>query len=232
MRLPHSLLRPVLLSAGLLALPVAASAEHLFTVTGEGEAAAKPDMAIITLGVERRADSAEAALDAVSEALAPVIEALRADGIAPADIQTSGLRLDADMNYEVNPPEQVGFVAGSTLSVRVHDVEGVGELIDGLVGEGANQLFGISFGLSDNAAALEEARRDAVADARATAELYAEAAGITLGPIAAFTEGGGMGNPVPMNEMRMMDSAAGGMPVAAGELSVTAQVTMSWVIAE
>ncbi|NDV01969.1 SIMPL domain-containing protein [Pseudoroseicyclus tamaricis] len=226
-------LSSVCLSLGLLAglVPGAASAQSLFTVTGTGEAAAKPDMAIITVGVEHRAESAEAALDAVSAGLAPVIEQLRAAGIPAADIQTSGLRLDAQMNYEVTPPEQTGFVAGSTLTVRIEGVEGTGELIDELVGEGANQLYGISFGLSDSAAALEEARRAAVADARERAELYAEALGVTLGPIAGFSEGGGMGGgPVPVPEMRMMD--AGSMPVAGGELSVSASVTISWVIEE
>ncbi|WP_373354140.1 SIMPL domain-containing protein [Pseudoroseicyclus sp. CXY001] len=226
---------PALLAATLAVAPLAAApalAEGgLITISGLGEAAAKPDMATITMGVERRADTAAAALAAVSDALQPVIQELGALGVPPADIQTSGLRLDAELNYDVSPPEQTGFVAGSTLTVKITDLDGAGALIDAVVSAGANQLQGISFGLSDSAAALEEARRAAVADALEKAQVYADAAGLTLGPIAALTEGGASLPPMAAQEMRMMD-AGGSMPIAAGELTVSASVSISWEIAD
>ncbi|MBK6469072.1 MAG: SIMPL domain-containing protein [Rhodobacter sp.] len=105
-----------------------------------------------------------------------------------------------------------------------------GEVLDAAVADGANTLNGLSFGQEDPRPAMDAARRAAVKDASAKAELYAEAAGVTLGRIVSIAEGGGYGGPAPMYDSAK--SPAGSVPIAAGELSLTASVTVVWELAD
>ena len=84
----------------------------------------------------------------------------------------------------------VAYQADNTVTVRVREIAQLGGTIDALAGAGANRLYGIGFEVSEPRAALDAARREAVADARAKAELFAEAAGVTLGPVISIREGG------------------------------------------
>ena len=102
-------------------------------------------------------------------------------------------------------------------------------MLQALLEAGANDFSGLSFGLQDPRPVEDEARRAAIADARAKAELYAEAAGVTLGPIRSITEGG-MSGPMPMDAPMMLE-ARSAMPVAAGETMVRANVQVVWTLA-
>ncbi|MBW7920645.1 MAG: SIMPL domain-containing protein [Rubellimicrobium sp.] len=209
-----------------LALPLPALADgpaRTITVTGEGHVSLPPDMATVTIGVREDADSAAEALRRMSAGLAPVLDELAAAGVAAADIQTSGLSLGARYTYPDNEqPQLVGYTASSTVTVRLRDIAQVGAVLDAVVGEGANGISGISFGLADPAAATDAARRAAVADAQARAALYAEAAGVVPGAVLSISESGAMA-PMPV-AYAMRD--AGSVPLAAGEVEVTASVTM------
>lgn len=220
----------VALALGLTA-PLAAfadSAPRTITVTGEGLAARAPDRATVTIGVREDAASAAEALRQMSAGLGPVLDHLAEIGVAATDMQTSGLGLDARYVYpEGEEPRLVGYAANSTLTVRLRDMEQVGAVLDAVVQEGANRVAGISFGLADPASARDEARRAAVADARARAGLYAEAAGVALGEVLTISESGGSGPGVPMAAV-MRDSAA--VPVAGGEVEMTARVTVVFAI--
>ncbi|TCP60850.1 hypothetical protein EV663_10724 [Rhodovulum bhavnagarense] len=200
------------------------------TVTGMAEVAAAPDMAMLRLGVVREARSAQAAMAGVSSDMGAILDRLGAAGIAPRDLQTSGLDLspvwsshDSGQRREIT-----GFRAANTLSVRVRGLEGLGELLDQVIGEGANSFEGIGFGLQDPASARDEARRQAVADAMRKARLYAEAAGHDLGALVSISETG-TAQPVPM----MMEAArlSAPVPVAAGEVTLSARVTMVFELA-
>lgn len=221
---PRLFLAPVLAMG--LALPLPALADgpaRTITVTGEGHVSLPPDMATVTIGVREDADSAAEALRRMSAGLAPVLDELAAAGVAAADIQTSGLSLGARYTYPDNEqPQLVGYTASSTVTVRLRDIAQVGAVLDAVVGEGANGISGISFGLADPAAATDAARRAAVADAQARAALYAEAAGVVPGAVLSISESGAMA-PMPV-AYAMRD--AGSVPLAAGEVEVTASVTM------
>lgn len=230
------LIAPVLALA-CLALPLSAQEAGdppvaRLSVSGEGEARAVPDMATVTLGVMAEAESAEAALDQTSEVAARILERLAGFEIEERDVQTSNLSLNpvySDRRNSDGPPEIRGFRASNTLSVRVRDLDRLGEVLGAVTGDGANQLSGLSFGVADPEPLLEAARREAVADARARAELYAEAAGVTLGRVLSLSEqGGGYPGPVPMAELRM--AADGAVPVARGETGISAQVSMVFEI--
>jgi len=197
------------------------------SVTGHGSATAAPDLAQITLGVSTEAETAEEAMSQNSSRQKAVIDALTAEGVEARDIQTAGLNLSPKMVYENNqPPKLVGYVAQNTVNVRVRDIDGLGAVLDRLVSTGANEISGISFSREDMTEAEDEARADAVKDARRRAELMAEAAGMRLGPIRMLSDGvAPSGPPRPMMAMRAEAKADGAPPIAAGELEVTAEVS-------
>lgn len=225
------------LVAATLALPVAsvASAQDSarITVTGEGRVEAQPDMATIQLGVTTQAATAAEAMASNSAELSAVLDRLLAAGIEPRDVQTTGLSLNPNWDNSYTgegAPKITGYVASNMLTVRVRAIETLGSVLDAAVKDGANTLNGVSFGLADPAPALDEARKLAVADALARATLFATAAGVALGPVISITEGGGYGAPVPMFKLEAARSDS--VPVAAGEISTAASVTMVFGLGE
>jgi uncharacterized protein YggE len=208
-------------------------AEATMTVSGVGEVAAAPDMETISLGVTTEGMEAAEAMRRNSEAMTAVLAAVAAAGVAERDVQTSALSLSP--RWEPPRPNETaprvsGFVASNMVTVAVRDLGALGGVLDAVLDEGANTLHGLSFGVADDAELKDAARRAAVADATRKARVLAEAAGVTLGPVAEIVEGGGFGGPIANARMEMaMDGAP---PVAPGELSLQATVTMTWTIGE
>ncbi|MEC3859955.1 SIMPL domain-containing protein [Mesobacterium sp. TK19101] len=212
------------------AVGVQAQELRQITVTGEGVAAAVPDMATISLGVSHRADSAEAAMDQVSQSVAAILDLLPRFGIDARDMQTSGLSLyPVFASASVSGADRItGFEASNGVTLRVRDLDQLGAALEAVLKTGANRLSGLSFGVQEPAPLQEAARRDAVADAMARAQVYAEAAGVTLGPVVSISENGGGYRPEPM----MMAARADSVPVAAGEATISASVTMVFALAD
>ena len=111
--------------------------------------------------------------------------------------------------------------------MRLHDVSKVAGTIDMLVGAGANDIGGINFMVSQASKLLDDARTQAVADARRKAEIYAKAAGVTLGAPLVISE---EGSPGPMPFRKMMGGMAAATPVAQGEETLQVTVNVSWAI--
>lgn len=200
-------------------------------VTGEGVVTAPPDMATIRIGVTREARSAAQAMDAASAGAAAVLDRLQRSGIEPRDIQTTNVSLSPRFRNDGTggPPRIAGYVASNDLAVRVRALDDLGRVLDAAVGDGANTMNGLVFGVADPAPFEDEARRMAVAAARGKAELLAAAAGVRLGPLAAIREGGA--GPLPEPRLRAMAmEAAQAVPVAAGELDFRARVTLVYGI--
>ena len=220
----------------LLAGPaLAADMPATISVTGEGRVEAAPDMATISLGVTTEAATAGAAMAANSDAVRAVIERLKAAGIEDRDIQTSGLSLGPRYDYgrsDGTPPTIVGYTASNMVTVRVRALDTLGSVLDGVVSDGANTLNGLSFGIAEDDEALDEARRRAVAEARRKAELYAEAAGVSLGRVLSISEPGGYAPPMPMAMAEAGFAKGGDVPVAPGEVSLAATVTMVYEISQ
>lgn len=220
----------------LLAGPaVAADAPATISVTGEGRVEAVPDMATISLGVTSEAATANAAMAANSDGVRAVIERLKAAGIEDRDIQTSGLSLGPRYDYgrsDGTPPVIVGYTASNMVTVRVRALDTLGPVLDGAVSDGANTLNGLSFGIAENDEALDAARRRAVAEARRKAELYADAAGVALGPLLSISESGGYAPPMPMAMAEASFAKGADVPVAPGEVSLAASVTVVYEISQ
>jgi uncharacterized protein YggE len=203
------------------------------TVTGEGTVTAAPDLATVSLGVTTQGGTASEAMAANSAALSAVLERVKAAGVEDRDIQTSALNLNPNWagTDGSSVPTIQGYVAMNQLQVRVRDLAKLGPVLDAAIADGANTLNGVSFGLQDPDPAMDQARKDAVAEARARAELLTAAAGVALGRIVSISESGGYAPPMPMYRMEAAMAEAP-VPVEGGEVGVTANVTVVWEIAQ
>ncbi len=218
--------------AALLAVlsPALAAAPRTLSMSGHGEVQAAPDQAQVTAGVTTAAPTAAAALSANTARMKTVFAALEKMGVPERNIQTVNFSVSPQYTNGADnqPPRLTGYQVSNDVALRLDDVSRLGAALDALVGAGANQMNAISFSIRDPAPLLDKARADAVANARARAQTYARAAGVTLGPILSIAEGGGDASR-PLYKAVMM-SAARAVPVAAGEESVNADVAMVWEI--
>jgi hypothetical protein len=157
-----------------------------------------------------------------------VFAALKKAGVVDKDIQTSNLSIAPQYAYaEREPPKLTGYQASNQVSVIVRDLKRLGATVDAVVGSGSNQVNGVTFGLADPDRALDQARKDAVAKARARAELYAQAAGLKVARIVAISEGGDAAvppMPMPMAKMAMAEAT----PTAPGELALSVTVNVAF----
>lgn len=228
-------MRPVLIALALM-MPLAAQAAEqptTLTLTGVGTVNRAPDMATVSVGVETSDDTAAQALADNTQAVGDVILNLKQAGVEARDIQTSNFSIQPvyksqkSISLGGNPIDH--YRVSNMVSATTRDIQTVGAVLDALVRAGANRINGINFGLSTREAAMDEARRLAVVDVRRKAELYAEAAGFTLGPILSITESGGFVEP-RADMMMAREVSAAPVPVEAGQLGITSQVHIVWQI--
>jgi uncharacterized protein len=219
-------------AATLLAAPALAQTAlpPMITVSGEATVSVAPDQAQIEAGVASEAKTAREASEANNAAMSKVLLALKGAGIAEKDYQTS--RLSLQPQYAPNrsgPSPVVGYRASNRVTVRVRDVARLASVIDVLVSAGANDIGGINFMVSNASKLLDEARERAVADARRKAEIYARAAGVTLGAPLSISEEGAPG-PVLYRAKVASAGMAVSAPVAQGEETLQVNVSVSWAI--
>lgn len=214
-----------------LAADLGAPAPRTLTVTGQGTAKAAPDEANFSAGVVSQGQTAALALSANARAMNAVFASLRRQGVPDKSIQTSGLSLSPQ--YQQCKPNQpcpqkiVGYEVSNTVSVTV-DLDKAGPVLDALGASGANQMGGIGFSIHDPKPLLSQARTEAVKDAMDRAQTIAKASGVTLGPILSIAEGGSY-VPRPMYKaMSTRALAQEAMPVAGGEETLSANVTVTW----
>ncbi len=229
MSMPHprtTVLAAALLAASLatLALP-AQAAERVITVTGHGMVAVAPDTAMIGIGVTSQGKTAREASAANALQMTKVLNAIEQSGIAKKDIQTSRLSLQPQYDPKNGTNRLLGFQVTNQITVRIHKIGDLPSILDKAISAGANEMSGISFLVSGESKALDQARADAIADAHRKAVLYAKAAGATVGKVVAVTEQGSSPPPRPFQAMR---ASAGAAPVAPGEQMLRAAVTVSY----
>ncbi|MFN3318374.1 MAG: SIMPL domain-containing protein [Allorhizobium sp.] len=227
------------LSVGFAAPAFAAETERreaTIMVSGEGEAAIAPDMAVISLAVMRDAETAAEALSANSAAMAEVLADLKAQGIADKDLQTTDFSIQpkykqetrTDGTYEA--PVIVGYTVSNGLTVRVRDLAKLGEVIDRSVKLGVNQGGGITFTNDDPEAAVEAARKQAVEKAAAKAKTLTEAAGVKLGRVVEISENFARPMPQVYAAAPMAKMADESVPIASGENLYTVTVNITYAI--
>ncbi|WP_136439262.1 SIMPL domain-containing protein [Pacificoceanicola onchidii] len=225
------MLRVALFAVLALSLPLSAAAEdaptRTLTVSGQGTVTAVPDMARLSLGARALDKTALGAMNQTSETLEAVLARLTELGLDPRDVQTSALRLDQRWrNGSLSKGQEFeGYEASNMLTIRVRDLDRLGDVLQAVLDDGANSLANLQFDVADPRPLQDEARRAAVRDAMDKARLYAGAAGVRLGPVLSITDSAS-----PMVASRDMPvvafAEAARVPVAAGEITLRGQVTI------
>ncbi len=242
MNLRHTGHVALILAAGLMAVPamgIAEGAAPTITVSGEGRVTAPADMATIRIGVQHEGATTAEALDATSVATAAILEALETAGIKRDDMRTTGVglvpRYGANVLGNIDYSKIEGYTSTNSIAVDVYDLSLLGGLLADAVEAGANTIDGVTFGLADHEALVDQARIDAVNKAKHAAEVYAQAAGESLGSVMSMTEMGGGGFYAVMSEPMMRSDEAAvkyDVPLAPSNIDVTASVSIVWALAE
>nr|WP_321460255.1 SIMPL domain-containing protein [uncultured Cohaesibacter sp.] len=222
----------------LTALPAAAEEmkSGTISVSGEGSLRAAPDMAIVSAGVESRAKNAKDALADNNEKMAALMAELKKAGIEGKNIQTSSFNIYPQLIYpksssEAKAPEVTGYVVSNRATIRIHDLGSVGSVLTALVNAGSNDISGLTFDISNKDQLLDEARKQALADARHKAELYAAELGSSLSSLQSLSESGGFSAPQPlMMRAAKMEAFSSDVPVAEGEMAVSITVNANWYL--
>ena len=205
-------------------------------VGGEASVNATPDFARITLGVTTVGKDAREALAANAKSVSALIAAIKGEGVAAADIQTSSLSISPQFsNAAQNSPAArsiVGYSVTDMVTVTARDISRLGPLIDKAVEAGANAMYGIAYGENNPSALLDKARPLAVADAKRKAEIYAEAGGAKIGRLMSLTEQP-VGQPVQFATRAYAQSAgAAPTPIEAGEDRLTVAITAQFELTQ
>ena len=179
----------LLAAAVLLAACSSAAAETRIAVNGTGETRISADTAVISLGVSARDRDVLKAQQTVNENIAGIRQALLSNGVAEENINTDYMSIYAIYDYNEDVEKVQAYNASTTLAVKVTDMDSVGRLIDEAFAAGANTLNGISFSASDTDEARDESLKAAVGEARAKAEVLAEASGLKITGIETISEG-------------------------------------------
>jgi uncharacterized protein len=224
----------VCLAAFAAGAPFAAQAQTeppaVISVTGEAHISVPPDLAEIDAGVTSEAKTAREVSEANNAAMGKALLALKSAGINEKDYQTSQLSLQPQYSVakQGSPATVIGYRASNRVNIRLHDVTKIARVIDALVSAGANDIGGINFMVSQASKLLDDAREQAIADARRKAEIYAKAAGVTLGaPLSISEEGASR----PMFRTRLaVATAAAPMSIAQGEETLSISVSVTWAI--
>ena len=216
--------------------PLAATADtsRTISVSGQGEAKGVPNQAQLSAGVTTTATTAQAALAENARKMNTVFVALTRMGVPDRSIQTSNFSVTPQYppyNQTATGPQRiVGYQVSNQVDVTLDDVKKLGPALDALVGAGANQINSVAFSIRDPATLLQTAREAAVADAIRRAQTYTHAAGVSLGSVVSIEEGT-VEVPRPVYRMQAMAISTGdATPTAAGEQSVTANVTIIFEI--
>jgi uncharacterized protein len=195
------------------------------TVTGLGSVRTVPDRASFSFGVETQAATARAALTQNAAEAKKLLDALRAAGIAAADLQTSQVSLNP--RTDERGTGIVGYSAITTVTATLRDLSRAGAVVDAAVDAGANTVSGPSLTRGDTDAQYRQALRLAYADARTKAEALAAAAGKTLGAVTAIVESSSGSVPYAVAK----DAAAStAVEIAPGTQSVDAVVTVTFAL--
>lgn len=195
------------------------------TVTGTGVVRAVPDRAEIAFGVVSQGRTASEALRANDAAIQRVVAALRAAGIAAADIQTQSFSVSPRTTEEGE--DIVGYTAQNTVTARLRQLARAGAVIDAAVGAGANQVYGPSLSRSNAPELYNDALRAAVSDARAKAEVLASAAGVRLGPVVGVAE---QGDTPVSDESGGRASAPAAAQIEPGTQDIRASVVVTFAV--
>jgi uncharacterized protein len=204
------------------------------SVGGTGRVTGKPNLLRLDTSISVTRPTVTDAMQVANTTMAAVQKALKADGVADADLQTSGLSVQPNYDYSNSTRHLIGYGVSENLSVVLRDLGKAGGTISDAAQAGGDalQIGGASLDLDQDGALIAQARQAAFADAEAKAKAYATAAGRQLGAVTSISETT-QSQPQPMRYAASAPAAAGAMadvPIQAGSQAVTVDVAVTWAI--
>ena len=205
--------------------------KRTISLTASGAIKTTPDKVDISTGVTAQAPTAKEALAKNSAAMTDVIAALKGEGLDPKDIQTTNFSVNPvyEQKAEGRPPVVIGYRVTNQVRISLHDIKKLGAILDKVVSLGANQIDSIEFGVEEPEALKDEARKLAIKNVSENAKLYADAAGVGLGPILAISEEESSYQPRYAAGAARMEMAKD-VPIEAGTATVEVRVSVTWEI--
>jgi hypothetical protein len=216
---------------GMPAQPMGHAPIAAISSSATAEAKYTPDRATVSIAVQTKATTAEAAAADNARKQSAVLASLRALGMTNEQLSTTGYSVSPEYRYSQNAaPVLTGYTVTNTILADVHDIKQVGKVLDTALSSGSNLISSLDFYASNTDAARDKALSDAVAKARAQADIAARAAGGSLGPLMRLDVGGGNAAlpPRPMYSVRAMSASAPETQINAGQQTVTMTVSGSW----
>lgn len=196
------------------------------TVVGSGEVQGTPDTGTINASIVFQSPDAVTATNQTNERMAQVIDAVKGQGVADADIST--VAVEVSPQYGENSTI-TGYQATNAISVKVRDVNAAGPTVAAIQTTGGNaaRINSVSFSIEDDSQFVKDARARAFEDAKARAQQYAELSGLTLGQVISISEtGADTPPPTPMPRYGALEASA--PPLQPGQQTVGFSVTVVW----
>jgi uncharacterized protein len=231
----------LVVQAGLTPSPAQAQTDtgklpRTVTVVGEGKVKIKPDLAQANIGVEVRKPTVKEASAEAKKVMEQVFKTLKAQGIEDKDIQTSGFNIwveapPAPMDASASSQGQSVYHVTNVVMVNIRDLDKVGTILDAAIESGANSMYGVTFSLADPSAIQSEARKKAVANAKAKSDELAGLTGVKVGEVVSVSEIIGSTGYMPrVAEMASSSMGGGGSSIQPGELEISTQLQLVYAI--
>jgi len=201
--------------------------ETRITISGKGMVKAEPDVAYVTIGVERTEKTATEAQGIAAEKMNNIQASLKKMGIKDDKIETARVTLQPSYQYDKGKRILIGYTAHNQIKVTIDKLDNVGKIIDGSISAGATNVYNISFSIKDEDLPKQAALKKAVENARDKAEVIAAAAGLVIKRIKSIQEAGARIIP-PASNLRAMaaEGAAAETPISPGDVEVHGSLTV------
>lgn len=161
---------------------------ELFTISGEGKVVVVPDLAYVSLGIEKQGTTVGEAQQAINEINNRLVEKLRSLGVKEEDIETENYQIFPQYDWSSGKQKITGYQALTTLKVKIYSLERVNRVIDEATFVGVNHVYGVNFDVKDKEKYFDQARKKAVEEAKKKANQASKIAGFRLGKIVNYTE--------------------------------------------
>lgn len=207
-------------------------AKGTIQTVAEWKVTVSPDIVTLSLAIQNRASTSQAAYANVNTGIASLRKILKEAGVADSDIQTTSIYMSPEYNYDNGKTVPNGFSATHNLSVKVKKIDGVNAILDNIASVSDVQIQGVSYDLSDKEKVYTEARKLALEKARQKADEIAKVTGVGIKKVQSVSESG-TPNATPMYQnYKAMDFAAVGSAnsttLAPGQLEYTVSMNVTY----
>ncbi len=211
-------------------LRIQTTSPRTLVVSGEGKVEAKPNVGVIQAAIETEGKTTEVIQRTNDDRIRTVVDFLKGQGVAAADIQTTDYNLSPSYFYPPNrKPQLNGYMLTQGLTIKVRDLTKAGGIMGALTSKGVNRINGINFIIDKPEQLLAEARTKAITVARTQAEQIATGLGVKIGRVLSYNEGSNsIQPPVPMRMMSMGAMTAAPSPIEPGSQEEQVNVTITF----